>query len=568
MDLPHNVHEFPDAVILLAAAVLIVALFRQFRLSPVLGFLVAGAAIGPHGFSLIHDIEGKSYLAEFGVVMLLFVIGLELSFKKLREMRIYVLGLGSLQMLVTAALIAWIVHDYLGMEIKIALFIGAALALSSTAIVLQVLDEHGERITQVGRVSFSALLLQDLAVIPLLILVPILSGNGTPGESLTTELTETAIKAIIAIIALLTIGKLMLKPVLSLIAGTKSSELFVATTLLLVLGGSYITEQAGLSMALGAFIAGLMLSETEFRKQVEVDIMPFKGLLLGLFFMTVGMHFDLLELINRFPLVALLSISLIVVKTIVVMLICLLFRMDLRTGLKTGILLSQGSEFAFILFNLATHSKLIPDATGQMLLLVVSFTMALTPLIFTIITFYYNRIKRRKGQKKLGIKETSDLKEHFVICGFGWVAENLARVLASENYNFVAIDSEPKPVKMGREKGFPVYYGDATRIEILNSLKIKNARAAIVTMHDTVIAIRVITAIRKNFPLLPIIARTKRVDHIDSLRKAGASVVIPEAYESSIQIAKVALKLKGISDFDIELILNNFRDQVMLEDMA
>jgi CPA2 family monovalent cation:H+ antiporter-2 len=336
----------------------------------------------------------------------------------------------------------------------------------------------------------------------------------------------------------------------------------MATTLLLVLGGAFITEQAGLSMALGAFIAGLLLAETEFRKQVEVDIMPFKGLLLGLFFMTVGMNFNLSEMLARFPLVVILSFALIFFKTLIVAAICILFKMDFRKGIKIGLLLSQASEFAFILFNLALSKGLIEEELAQTLLLVVSFTMAITPLMFAVASFYFNKVKKSSKQQKYQIKDTEDLKGHFIICGFGWMGENLARLFSMDNFSFVAIDDEPRRVKAGREMGMPVYYGDATRQEILNSLQVRNARAVIVTIHDTRPAQKIISSIRKAFPDKTIIARAKHVENIESIRKSGADIVIPEAYESSIQVAMNALKLHGLPDFDIDLIVENFRNKV------
>ena len=558
MQIQNEIDKLPDVLVMLAAAVVVVATFRQFKLSPVLGFLVAGALIGPYGFGYVKDTGTTAYLAEFGVVFMLFVIGLELSFKKLFEMRAYVLGLGSLQLLITAAAITYVTYIYLP-DFKAAVIIGSALALSSTAIVLQILDERGERSSQTGRVSFSILLFQDLAVIPLLVVLPIIAGDN---PAATGKLVEHGVQALVAIFILMTIGKVALKPVLSIIAGTKSQELFIATTLLLVLGGAYITEHAGLSQALGAFIAGLFLAETEFRKQVEIDVSHFKGLLLGLFFMSVGMQFDANELVNKLPVIVPLSLGLIAIKTVIIMLLCLAFKMRLKSSIKIGLLMSQGSEFAFILFGLATSNGLFSSAVGQTLLLVVSFTMALTPLMFSLVSFYYNRVSSTRRQKKYGIKETEDLKGHFIICGFGWVGENLAKLLSTEGFSFVAIDQEPKRVKMGRDLGLPVYYGDASRPEVLNSLNVGKARAIIITMHDSRPVLRIIETLKKSFADKTIICRAKHVDNVELMRNAGADIVVPEAYESSIQIAKTALKLHGLPDFDIELIADNYRQSL------
>ena len=553
-------HHIPDIIYLLGAAVVIVAFFRQLRLSPVLGFLVAGAAIGPHGFGFIQEVKEKAYIAEFGVVFLLFMIGLELSFKKLIEMRFYVLGLGGLQFVITSAIIAYIADYYLN-DWNISLVIGGALALSSTAIVLQVLDERGERVGQVGRVSFAILLLQDLAVIPLIVLVQVLAQGD--GADLTSELARTFLKALGAIVSLILIGKIVLRPLLSLIANTKSHELFIATTLLLALGASFMTEAAGLSLALGGFIAGLVLAETQFQKQVEVDIAPFKGILMGLFFMTVGMGFDVNELIRKLPEVLAYSAALIFLKAAIIFLICKVFKFGLSTSSRTGILLSQGSEFAFVLFGIATAKKLLHADMGQTLLLVVTTTMAITPMIYAISSYFMGRMKSFRKDGKSMITQTEDLEGHVVIIGFGWVGENLAKMLAMDNYSFVVVDTEAKRVKIGREMGMPVYYGDASRPEILKSLRIKQARAVIITIHDSKPVSRVIQTIKTAFPKTIIIARAKHIDNVEAMKKEGATIVIPEAYESAIQIGRAALHVIGAHENDIERLANKFRDSEM-----
>lgn len=547
-----EINQLPDVLILLAAAVIIVAVFRLLKLSPVLGFLFAGAAIGPFGFGLVSDIETKSYLAEFGVVFLLFMIGLELSFKKLSEMRLYVIGIGSTQIILTGLIICLgvlLITD----DIKKSIVIGAALALSSTAIVLQVLDERGERLGQTGRVSFAVLLMQDLAVIPLLILVPVLAGEG---GNITYELGNAFLRAMAVVIALVFAGRIILRPFLRLIAKAKSDELFVATALLLALGASFATEHFGLSMALGAFISGLLLSETEFQKQVEADILPFKGLLMGLFFMTVGMRFNINHMLEEFPLVLAFSTLLIFVKASIIILVCKLFKLRWRTAVKSGLLLAQGSEFAFILFNLAVGKNLIDAELGQMLLLIVTSTMALTPLVFSVTNHALNRIARMR--KRNQITETEDLEGHIILIGFGWVGENLGKILSIDNYSYVAVDQEVKRVKSGRDMGIPVYYGDASRPEILESLQIKKARAVVITIHDPKPILRIIQTITHLYPGMTIIVRARHIENIEAMRKQGASIVIPEAYESAIQIAKSTLQVIGSPQADIDRLIKKF----------
>ena len=557
----HSEEEFlPDILILLAAAVFVVAIFRQLRLSPVLGFLFAGAVIGPYGIPIngepiISDIEGKSYLAEFGVVFLLFMIGLELSFRRLAELRAYVLGLGGLQFIITG-LVFTLIGTLLINDLKVAAVLGFAMALSSTAIVLQVLEERGERLSQVGRVSFSVLLLQDLAVVPLLIIVPLLADTS---DHVSEAIWLTIRNAILVIIVMIVLGRSLLNPILSLIARSGSSELFVAMTLLVALGAAYATKYAGLSLALGGFLAGLMVAETQFRKQVETDIMPFKGLLMGLFFMTVGMHFNLLEMINKIIPIFLYSVGLIAAKVLILIGLCRLFRLGWETSIKSAFLLAQGSEFAFVLFGLAANKGLIDQTVSQDLLLIVTFTMALTPLLYAFTNRYYKHFAKPVNAQE-EINQTEDLHGHFIVCGFGWVGENLAKFLAADNVNFVGLDSEPGRVKLGREMGFPVYYGDASRTEILKSLKADKAKGIIVTIHDSKAEVRIIQTVKNSFPGLPIIARAKHIDNIDNLKEAGATYVVPEAFESSIQIGKLALRVLGAPESEIIRTTKEFRD--------
>lgn len=559
----HNTNALQEVLIMLAAAVAIVAIFRQFRLSPVLGFLVAGAAIGPTGLGLIGGVEQKSYLAEFGVVFLLFMIGLELSFTRLREMRKYVLGLGSLQVLVTSLIIGYCCYLFLD-NWKAAIIVGLSFAMSSTAVVLQVLSDTGERLNQVGRVSFSILLLQDLAVIPLLILLPMMANNST---NLFSEMGTSFLYALVIIGTLIVAGKVLLTPILTLIAkaSKKSSELFVATTLLLALGSAYATQHFGLSLALGAFIAGLLIAETEFRKQVEIDINPFKNLLMGLFFMTVGMSFDLNELIRRLPEVVIFSILLISVKAVVILSICRVFNLGWENSIRSSIMLAQGSEFAFVLFGLALEKKLLTQDLGQLLLLVVSFTMAFTPLLYEMVNFIFRKQNQAKKSDLSKITETEDLEGHFIICGFGWVGENLAKLFTEERIKFVAIDQETKRVKIGRALGLPVYYGDASRAEILRSLQIKNAKAVIITIHDSRPVKKILHTLKSSYKDITVIARVKHVDEMEELKKAGATIVIPEAYESAMNIAKNALGINGISESEASRAINSFMTQQIEE---
>jgi CPA2 family monovalent cation:H+ antiporter-2 len=427
-----------------------------------------------------------------------------------------------------------------------------------------VLEERGERLTQTGRVSFAVLLMQDLAVIPLLILIPIMAGQSADTAGVIGKVVQNTA---IFVVGMLLFGRFLLKPLLRAIANTNSSELFTATTLLVALAASFATQAADLSHALGAFVAGLMIAETSFRKQVEADVMPFKALLMGLFFMTIGMSFNLTELIKQFPLVIALSAALIFAKAAIMFLCCKIFRLQNETAIKSSLLLAQGGEFAFILFGLAAKEGLINANVSQLLLLTVTLTMALTPLIYAAVTYYYGRVSEKKPEGEQEITKTEDLNGHLIICGFGWVGENLAKFLLADQVNFIAVDTEARRVKLGREMGLPVYYGDAARIEILRALKADKAKALVVTIHDSKAEIRIIQAVKNTYPDLPIIVRAKHIDSVEQLKKEGATYVVPEAFESSIQIGQVTLRVLGTPEENINRLTQAFRDENTNSDM-
>ena len=336
---------FTDVLVFLVAAVAIVPLFHRLRASPILGYLAAGMLIGPHGFSIIGDTHSADTLAEFGVVFLLFMIGLDLSLERLHKMRHYVFGLGLLQVVVTTAIVTGIGFG-MGIDIKAAILIGGALALSSTAFVLQLLKERGERATTFGIVTFSVLLLQDLAVVPLLMLMTTLSQEGT---SFVAAFGLAILQAMVALVVAIWAGRIIFRPVFHVIASARSSELFVAMALLAILGMGWMLSLTGLSMALGAFLAGLLLAETEYKHQVEADIKPFRGLLLGLFFMTIGMSIDIVLIVSNLPVISLLVLALLLGKTIVTALLARMFGLPTSTSLQLGIALAQGGEFGFVL---------------------------------------------------------------------------------------------------------------------------------------------------------------------------------------------------------------------------
>ncbi len=547
-----------EIIILLTAAIFIVAIFKRLNLSPVVGYLVAGGIIGPHGLEIIKDVEETKYIAEFGVVFLLFAIGLELTFKRLKSMRRHVFGFGSAQFVITGVLIGWLAY-MMGQTPKAALIIGGGLALSSTAMVMQILSDSGEQSTQTGRLSLATLILQDLAVVPLLILVPLLAQTDINlGEAIVSSLLES----LLAIIIIYIIGRQFLKPLYQLIASLNSNELFVATTIMVVLGSAWTTHHFGLSMELGAFVAGLLIAETEFRHQVEADILPFKGLLMGLFFMTIGMSIDLNLFKDSLWAIAGITAALVIGKSAIVMLLAHFFGFKTGCSIKTGFLLSQGSEFAFILFGLAAVVGVLEQEISQMLLLAVSLSMALTPLLHIAAKELVRRLELRNPLRLKNDEvqqETIDLADHVIVAGFGRVGQTICKLLSERNINYVAIDDNPTNVHKGRKAGYPVYYGNAERIDLLKSLGIERATLVAVTVDSKKASRIAVKSIRTAYPLLPIVARAKDRVHARELLDLGANTALAEAFESSLILGNSILKNIGIPDQDIERVIEQFR---------
>lgn len=552
----HDTLHLTEIVILLSAAVLMVGLFRALKLSPVLGYLVAGTAIGPYGFSLISDVQTTAGFAEFGIVFLLFLIGIELSFERLRSMRKHVFGFGGAQVLMTTLVIGAL-FTYYSDSINIALIIGGGLALSSTAIVLQVLAEQNEKSSQVGRLALAVLILQDLAVIPLLIFVTVLGSNS---GSLGSALGSAALKAVIGLVVIFVLGRLVLRPLFRFIASLENTELFTATTILVVLGVSWFTHSVGLSAALGAFMAGLLVAETEFKHQVESDILPFKGLLLGLFFMTVGMSLNVEMLMDKFVSILGLTVALMAAKAFIIMLLCRTFNFSLGAAVHTGLLLAQGGEFAFVLFSLAGDYGLIAPDLAQSLLVMVTVSMALTPLAAELGNRIAQRIEKKMPTDPQDVlEETLDLSHHVIICGYGRVGHTVSDLLENENMPYVAIDMDSYMVSRERKGGVPVYYGDSARAHVLSALGIKRAKAVVITHNDTRVALQTITTVRDLNTEIPIIARAKNLDQVQKLERAGANLAIAEMFEVSLQLGGALLRSIGIADFEITRIIDIFR---------
>ncbi len=550
-------HFLSAILLILSAAVIIVATFKKMKLSPVLGYFVAGGIIGEHGLAYVNS-QNTETLGEVGVIFLLFAIGLELTFERLKAMRRYVFGFGSLQVVITATALGLVAYA-MGEGVSSAVIIGGGLALSSTAIVLQVIAENREQSTQVGRLSLAVLLMQDFAVVPLLVMVPILAGEQV---GLVRPIGEAFLKAVFVLVFIFVVGRIFLRPLFSMMSSSnpsESNEIFIATTILIALGTAWLTHYMGLSLALGAFAAGLLVAETEFQLQAEESIAPFKGLFLGLFFMSVGMSIDLELVLDNVSLIATLSFGLILLKALIIIVLCLIFKFSIGNSIHVGLLLAQGSEFAFILFRLADKTGIFNVDTNT-LLLVVTITMAFTPLVAMLGSWIAKRLDKKYKLKQTEIyKEISDMDHHVIILGFGRVGQMVARLLEAENINFVAIDISPEHVASERQKANPVYLGDASSLEMMDSVGIARASSVIITLSNEVTLKKTAKKISKLYPKLPIIVRSKDLSKADELYAVGAKIIVPETYETGLQLGGAVLKSVGISEFEVSRIKNQFR---------
>ncbi|MBT2996230.1 MAG: monovalent cation:proton antiporter-2 (CPA2) family protein [Candidatus Thiodiazotropha sp. (ex Ctena orbiculata)] len=558
-----NIHTLQIILVLLSVAVLTVTLFKRLHLPPILGYLIVGILVGPFGTGVIPSNEETRFLAEFGVVFLLFAIGLEFYLPQMIAMKGAVFGLGGSQVLITgliAAAGAWL----LGMEPDAAIITGAILALSSTAIVIKQLSEQVELNTAHGRVGVSILLFQDLAVIPLLVIIPILVSTNEQG--LLQPLSWALVKAAGVFALIMAIGHWALRPLFHEIARSRSAELFTLTVLLVSLAAAWLTHEAGLSLALGAFLAGMMLGETEYRHQIEADIRPFQDVLLGLFFITVGMRVDLLSLVPLLHWVLLLAIVLIVVKAGIILLLVRLAKRPQETAFRSGLLLAQGGEFGFVLLDLSLQSSLIAGKAGQILFAAIIISMAISPFLIR----YNGRLTEKICHLRLPDQDyavTQDLEheaegmdQHVIICGYGRIGQNLGRLLDHEGLSYVALDLDPTIVREAHEAGEPVHFGDASRTEILIAAGIERAAVVVVTLEDHTTALRILQHMQKLVADVPVLVRTRDDTHLEELEAAGAAEVMPEAVEASLMMGGQLLLLLKVPGSRIFKIMREIRE--------
>ncbi len=523
-----------DVIVILSAAVLSVLLFQGLRLGSVLGYLVAGIVIGPTGLALVGDVEATRALAELGVVFLLFTVGLELPFERIKVMRGRAFGLGAAQLIATSVMIA-LVALLSGMAGPAAVVIGAGLALSSTAIVLQLLSERGDITSRVGRSAFAVLLVQDLAVGPFLVCVLAL---GSAESSIPAALGIAALKVTVAVFVILGVGRIALRHVFWPVAQIRDPEIFAALTLLVVLTTAMFSKMAGLSMAFGAFLAGMLFAETHYRHQVGAVIQPFRGLLLGLFFITVGMSIDLdLTLRQGWAIVGLVA-ALLLGKAALLAGLGRLFGLPGAAALNLGILLSQGGEFAFVLLGVGMLSGALPAAEGQLLMAAVAFTMVATPFLARLGRDLEHRIERAEAVHVEDVRaDIETLSGHVVIAGFGRVGNAVAARLEAGGVPHIAVDLDPHRIAQARQRGLPVFYGDVTRPEILDALHVERARSLVVAVDDPKAALQLVALVCYIFPNLEVYARARDEAHARELEELGAHTVVPELVATGARLA-------------------------------
>lgn len=530
---------------LLVASVAAVILFNRLGLGSVLGYLAAGAIVGPVGLGLVNDPDNMRHIGEFGVVFLLFLIGIEIKPQRLWVMRRIVFGFGGAQVVVTGLILAVMVYFVLGINYSQSFIVGFGLALSSTAFGLQILSDENQLTAHWGRSSLSILLFQDLAVVPLMVIVPILAVGGI---SLSESKGLAVLESGVIFIIVLAIGHYAVNPLLHAIARSRNSEAFVAAALLLVLGFAWTMEQIGLSMAMGAFIAGVLLAESEYRHQVEADVLPFRGLLLGLFFMSVGMTIEPVSLVANWQLIVGGALAMIATKTLLIIFLARLTKLSLAGAIRSGFLLSQAGEFGFVLFSLAGDYKLLNQNTIDILLSVIVISMALTPIMVRIGT----AIAARSGKAETDqiSKEEAEEIKPVIIAGFGRVGKTVASLLKATNVPYIAVDMNADSVRHGINRGHRVFFGDASRPDVLRAVGAKHARLMVVTLDDPVVAERLIRTMGRLYPEVPLHARAHDWDVADRFETLGISHSIPDTVESSLRLGAATLAAAGVSDED------------------
>jgi monovalent cation:H+ antiporter-2, CPA2 family len=566
-----NLAAYSDALVVLGTAGILVPILSRLGFSPVLGYLAAGALLGPFGLgSLIQsfpvlfwftigDVKDVAGIAQLGIVFLLFLIGLELSLHRLMTMRRLVFGLGGLQILVTTVLLAGLAV-YSGKTPSEAIILGAGLSLSSTAIVLEVLSKQERLTTNVGRASFAVLLAQDLAVVPILIFIALLAAG--PQGSVLGSVGTAVLQAAAALAVIILFGRFLLRPLFRLVASTRSRELFIASTLFVIIAAGVIANRAGLSMALGGFVAGLLLAETEYRKAIEAVIEPFKGLLLGIFFFTVGTVIDVREFLRE-PLVLIgVIVGLIGLKGLLIVGLGRLFRLSWPVVVEMGLLLAAGGEFAFVALVMAADLHLVDDATAGFVLTVTSATMVLIPSLSFVGRRFASRLRTAGAPPSELMARPSVRQRHAIVVGYGRVGKVVCALLNEHGIPYIAADSDASTVTRDRREGHDVYYGDAADPEFLEICGLANAAGVIITIHTHHLIDDIVEHVRASRPDVLIVARARDADHARHLYRLGATDAVPEAIEASLQLSEAALVGLGLPTGPVIASIHEKRDEI------
>lgn len=544
-----------ETLVFLGAAVLIVPLAKKLGLGAVLGYLIAGVLIGPSVFSLTGDVGDVIHFSELGVVFLLFIIGLELQPSRLWALRKAIFGLGGSQLILTASLLTLAGVSF-GLQLNTAIVAGLALALSSTAFTLQLLAEKKQLTSHYGRSSFAILLLQDLAVIPLLAIIPLISVQGAVAGS---DGTLFAIaKAVLSIAGVIIAGRLLLRPFLRLVALTGVHEIFSAAALLVVVGTALLMHQVGLSMALGAFLAGVLLADSEYRHELEANIEPFKGLLLGLFFIAVGMEIDIELIITQAQLVFGLVFGLILIKATVLYAIGRYFNHSHSSATNLAIVLSQGGEFAFVLLTVAVGAQVMEKSLADLLVAVVSISMFMTPLLLIINEKFFKFDKSASEEKEYDKIELQD--NRVIIAGFGRFGQIIARTLHMKHIAFTTLESSFEQVDFVRKYGSKVYFGDASRLDLVRSAGADKAKVFVIAVDDVEASVKIAKMIKRHFPHLKIYARARNRTHAFALLDIGVERVVRETFFSSVELVGNVLQGLGLTPAESRETAQKFSD--------
>ena len=566
-----NMAAYNDALVVLGTAGILVPILSRLGFSPVLGYLAAGALLGPLGLGslsqsfpllswfTIGDYGDVAGIAELGVVFLLFLIGLELSLPRLLTMRRLVFGVGGLQILVTTALLA-AAAAYSGKTLPEAIILGASLSLSSTAIVLELLSKQERMKTTAGRASFAVLLAQDLAVVPILIFIGLLAAG--PQGAVLGSLAKAFMQAVVALAVIVLFGRFLLRPLFRLVASTRSSDLFIATALFVIIAAGVVASQAGLSMELGGFVAGLLLAETEYRKAVEATIEPVKALLIGIFFFTVGMAIDIRALLREPLLLAGAVAGLIAVKSLLIVGLARLFRLSWPVAVEMGLLLGAGGEFAFVGLVLAAGSNLIDHSTASFALTVTAVTMALIPLLSHFARRFASRLRAAGAAPSELMMRPTGRQRHAIVVGYGRVGKVVCALLKEHGIPYIAADSDASTVTRDRRDGHDVYYGDAADQKFLEICGLADAAGVIITIHTHHLIDDIVEHVRALRPDVLIVSRARDADHARHLYRLGATDAVPEAIEASLQLSEAALVGLGLPMGPVIASIHEKRDEI------